>query len=197
MNRLINFSALLQRIFTAVIIFVLLSFASGEKGILWDSARPLTWADFRGQAPGSSASTSRVAMTYSSIALDFEPLSETSYSIHVNCTMEPARSWVYQDKKDEYILRHEQYHFNITECAARKMRKEISGTKFSMKNLQQKIKAIHTSNMEALKAMQDQYDADSRHSINHEEQKKWEEKIDKLMASLEDYANPNVVVMLK
>jgi tetrahydromethanopterin S-methyltransferase subunit B len=45
--------------------------------------------------------------------------------------------------------------------------------------------------------MQIQYDTESNHSQITEQQKKWEQKVDELLKSLDQYTEPTVTVTLR
>jgi hypothetical protein len=73
---------------------------------------------------------------------------------------------------DEYILAHEQLHFDITELHVRKFRRQISDVKVSQ-SLGSVLDKLHLNINKELAAMQNQYDSESNNSINKEAQAKW------------------------
>jgi hypothetical protein len=190
-----NMTAVLSHLAVLGFALLLLSAAEGDNLKLWDPGDKLTWSDFQDKPPASGGI--RAALTNSTIRLDFNQVSERTFTFNVVSAMDRSRSWVYPDRKTDYILAHEQYHFNITEYGARKMRKDLTQAKYTIKNIKSKVMAIQKQDIAALTAMQDEYDKDTRHSINKEQQQQWQEKVDKLLLSLQDYTNPNVTVMVK
>ncbi|SMD35068.1 hypothetical protein SAMN04488029_2322 [Reichenbachiella faecimaris] len=111
--------------------------------------------------------------------------------VNVNSYFHPARSYVYiDDLQNDDLLRHELYHFHITEIWARIFRKEIS-----------KFKDVPTSSMlnktyvyiEAKRnAMQAEYDFDTNHSYLLGKQLKWQVKIDSMLSALSAYENTQI-----
>jgi hypothetical protein len=91
-------------------------------------------------------------------------------------------------KFSDYVLKHEQIHFNICELYARKLRKEILETNFKkVKNVDKEISKIYKDiDQEHLKA-QFKYDSETEHGLNSAKQKVWEDKIEKELLELEKY----------
>src|SRR5690606_27880679 len=108
-----------------------------------------------------------------------------SYSISTNQDQEmkvtytvegffnPAKSWHLPDQVTAQILNHEQAHFDITELHARKLRKRLSGRKFST-NAKSEIEGIYHKVDEERRAMQIRFDKETDHSQNEEKEIAWE-----------------------
>ena len=77
-----------------------------------------------------------------------------------------------KERADDYVLAHEQLHFDITELHVRKLRKQIDGVRVSQ-NLDQILNALHKNINKALTDMQNQYDADTNNSMDKNAQAKW------------------------
>jgi predicted secreted Zn-dependent protease len=93
---------------------------------------------------------------------------------------------------NEYLIRHEKYHFKITEIYARRIKKEIKKIMFFDKT---KIQNIINREKKAERAFQKQYDYDTYHSYVYKQQKKYEKQIDSLLSLLKNYKEP--IVLLK
>jgi hypothetical protein len=97
--------------------------------------------------------------------------------------MDPQKSW----KKRKAVgsndlLKHEQYHFNITEYFARLMNLEIENNNLQDVNeIEDKLLNIRA----ALSEIQKKYDQESMHSLYVANQNLWEFKIDSLLHSFE------------
>lgn len=117
---------------------------------------------------------------------------ETSQNaVKVEALFHPSRSYTFNDNlADKSLLRHELYHFRITEIFARKCRQELSELKQfpSPEMLDQVMDFQKTMERE----MQYRYDDESYHSYIMKEQKRWEKKIDSLLTLSEKYKNPIV-----
>ena len=97
------------------------------------------------------------------------------------------RSWGLH--KTDYILSHEQGHFDLAELFARKLHKEMSNYTFNKKSFQKDLKKIYDSIMKERESTQNQYDKETNHSINKEKQAEWLKKISRMLEELKDYAD--------
>lgn len=154
--------------------FVVQLSAQKEPTIAWDKNTPLTWADFK-DTP--NANTDAAALTASGITFGFSIQRTdgipTSFKTTVECLFYPNKSWYRPDVSNAHILKHEQMHFNITELHTRLFRQQLRKVRVSS-NLRNELNALYKSINETLAVMQNQYDAETNHSINKEKQKEWE-----------------------
>ncbi len=85
------------------------------------------------------------------------------------------KSWVRPDSKSDYLLKHEQLHFDISELYARKLREKLAKVdssklnKDSSKYLNKLYEEVAAERVE----MQDQFDKETDHSKNKETELKW------------------------
>jgi len=162
---------------------------TGDESIPW-SEKPLRWDDFRGKPhPRSNVS----ALTYSGIKYNFEQ-NGNRLTMKVVATFDPEHSWVNNDLATEYVLRHEQLHFDISELHARKLRaalKQISPTTSRPNSDAEKLYDKFTKES---RKYQDRYDAETGHSGNEINQAAWDKKI--TMELNEMKAEEDTVVLL-
>ena len=142
----------------------------------WDENRKLTWADFQGRP---QAGNDFVASTNSGISFSYSFRIENGkldldYSIQSN--FYPKLSWYKRGNVSDYILEHEQTHFDISELFARKLRKKMVETGFSS-NPKKEIDAIYQKNEQERRAFQNRYDAETDHSKNPEAEYIWRELV--------------------
>ena len=176
------------------LVALLLANNKGENVKMWDPSNPLTWQDFKDT---SLANSRRAALTASGIVLDADPTDPTHYTATVYSLMDRNKSWVDVKRKSDYILSHEQYHFDITEYWSRRIKKDISNTHFTTKNFREKIGDIRRQNFKSAHEMEVQYDDETQHSLVKEQQQKWEKRIDGLLKDTEKYADPKIAITLK
>lgn len=161
----------------------LLAQDSDEEVMRWDSNSRLTWADYKAKPePGSDAAA--ITTTYLGIEYNFN---RNGFSYRIHCKFSKNRSWGLH--KTDYILSHEQGHFDIAEIYARKLHKEMSEYKFNNKTYQQDLKAIYDRLMKEKEATQARYDSETNHSINRTKQAEWLRKIQQELDEYVDYAN--------
>jgi hypothetical protein len=133
---------------------------------------PLNWNDFTGKVDPFSQYDASVA---SSVYLEFDSISKIfkAYAAQINVI-----SWARESERSDDLLNHEQYHFNITEYHARLMNKYISENPTENKDyFQAELKNI----LSDANDMQKKYDEETTHSLQHDQQRLWEYKIDSLL----------------
>ncbi|MFD2562031.1 hypothetical protein [Aquimarina rubra] len=153
--------------------------------VTW-SDRPVNWSDFK---QVEEIDDEFDATIFSEIHC---PNTINEDNPLVYAFMDPNQSERLKDSLlDPQLLKHEQYHFNITEYHARLLRKEI---------VQKGEKNITTSSLQDLydtydlerAKMQAAYDEVSEHNTNFKKQRYWELKIDDLLRQTAYYKNPNI-----
>lgn len=173
------------------VLLVFLLFTAGlyaqqpERKILW-SDRPLSWEDFKGppvpeNGYHASANTG-ISYTWSAKILG----DDLDLVYAVQAFFYPDFSWV--SKKNDRLLAHEQLHFDISELHARKLRKALEefkpedykGLKIPLQKIYEKIEAER-------KAMQEQYDLETRHSEDSTAQESWENRISAELKKLKKF----------
>lgn len=93
----------------------------------------------------------------------------------------------------EYVLKHEQIHFDISEVYARTLRKRITETDFKkIKNASLEINKLYQRTLNELLKEETKYDADTEHGINSAKQKVWNEDITQRLKELDTYSGLSV-----
>lgn len=154
-----------------LIIILLLLFSTP---IEWSQCK-LSIADFEAKTaniPGA------VATTASEITLSTVKVNNKVY-YDVKALFFPNDSYFNkQCLEPEYILKHEQIHFDITEYHARLLRIEIQ--KYQGKSIDhlERVIYLYDSLVVEWGKMQQRYDSETNNSINREKQKEWQLFID-------------------
>lgn len=169
------------------ILFLFVGLSSNEETLTWNDARKLTWEDFKASPnPNSDA----VALTASGITFGYSVKTTgkriIDYSTSVEAHFYPNKSWYLSEKADDYILAHEQLHFDITELYVRKFRAQLERLVVNQ-NIKIQMNQIHVAINEALDKTQKTYDEHTNHSINVEAQEYWENYIKEELKKLEKY----------
>ena len=139
--------------------------------------RKLDWYDFQGPIPISSEFD---ALTNSAISLAYEGES-TSLTFTIETIFDLFGSWKKPGVSD-YVLAHEQVHFDITEYHSRLLRKKLKAHKFkTFASIEGDIRKLFDEAYAKAKKMQVKYDAQTRHSLNKKNQAKWNAKVKKLL----------------
>ncbi len=91
--------------------------------------------------------------------------------------------------KNDYILNHEQKHFDIAEVHARMLNKELKEYTFNSKSVNKDINRIYNNVMKQHVTAQKQYDLQTRHSLDSVKQQEWDAKISSLLNEYEKFAD--------
>ena len=162
----------MMRLTLLLLILFLSSTSRTQTNILeWESGHPLSWRDFR--APVDQGSM-HAAATYSGVQYTYKYTSDPDlkFSFDAVSFFDKNRSWKNPDRINEYILAHEQLHFDISELHARMLRKAFAEKIFS-ERFEKEIKSIYEQNNASRRKMQTQYDDETDHSKNAEAQARW------------------------
>ncbi|MEI9810326.1 MAG: DUF922 domain-containing protein [Bacteroidota bacterium] len=157
-----------------------ISFAqeSNEELIDWKAGQRLVWNDYKAN-PDEGSDAAALTATYLGIEYTID---EKGLGWKIQCRFSKTRSW--GKSKTDYILQHEQGHFDIAEIFARKLNKKLSEYKFDKNGYKKDLKKIYDSVTGEKENLQDQYDKETDHSRKKEEQARWIKKIDELLKEL-------------
>ncbi len=91
--------------------------------------------------------------------------------------------------KTDYILAHEQGHFDITEIFARKLNEALQNYDFNKRTFKNDISEIYQSIVRQKEEFQKMYDGETDHSRKRKAQYEGLEKIQSLLDETEHYAS--------
>lgn len=153
-----------------------------EEVLPWSTGRLLTWDDFR-SAPRRN--TDAVALTSTTLGISYQ-VKNNVLTYHITCDFSKVKSWGLV--KTDYILAHEQAHFDITEIYARKLYQALQHYRFNRYTYKQDLSNIYNEIVAGKEAMQAAYDGQSDHSRDRKQQKEWLARIDGLLAETAPFA---------
>jgi len=158
--------------------------AQNADSIYWSAGRKLKWENFKGKPdPG----TRLLAMTQAGIGYEVA-CDNGKLDFKVTCYFNVNDSWA-KEKDSDQLLSHEQFHFDITELYARKLRKKLSELSDPCGKNIKELNKIYEANFNECAREQDLYDKETNHSLDREKQKAWEEKIAKELKALEKFTS--------
>ena len=172
-----------RSLFLATLILPLLIISRyDEDFIKWSENRKLTWDDFKAppQKIGNTA-----AMTTTHLGFSYN-MKNGNVTYLIDCRFEKNKSWGLV--KNDWILKHEQGHFDIAEIYARKLNKAINEYQFDRLSFQKDLDAIYRSVVSQKESFQHQYDEETDHSRNRESQEEWFKKIEKELKEHKSWA---------
>jgi hypothetical protein len=157
---------------SAFVLPLLLFLRFEEDFIKWQENRKLTWDDFKA-APVKLGNTA--AMTTTHLGFSYNVVNgKVTYKI--DCRFEKNKSWGLV--KNDWILKHEQGHFDIAEIFARKLNKSVYEYQFNKSTFQKDLDAIYKSVVDEKEKFQQLYDNETDYSRNKSQQEGWFKKIE-------------------
>ena len=168
--------------------------SDSEKDIIvWNKDRLLTWDDFKGKPAKRFA----VASTNYDIIKTIDPINGDTTKVITRAVFYCNKSWKKKSWIDETVLAHEQRHFDIVELYARKLRKLIRHHNYSsVSELKSKSDSLYAIIDKEMDVYQDKYDTETEGSMNGDQQRIWNEKIENQITELNKYADTLYLVLL-
>jgi hypothetical protein len=154
-----------------------------EDGIVWQAERRLSWDDFQSE---TNPREPLHAMTSTNIEVQAHCYG-SQMQFDVKCVFKTKDSWS-KNKKSERLLAHEQMHFDLTEVHARRLRQKLAQSTGLCGSDKGRFSKIVEGYFTDWKAEQDQYDLESNHGLNQEQQLNWENKIARRLETLSPFA---------
>ncbi len=166
-------------------IFRVPDFRKHEQEIQWSSDRKLSWVDFKG-TPMIVSNSNVGAESFCGFGFQSNYVTAfTKTKIFVNATFDCHLSWVREDQKhNDKLLKHEQFHFNLSEVYARKLRKRFSEAHLNAGNINTEANTIFKQVYVKYLTRQELYDAETNYGLDKGKQKEWQFNIRQELLSL-------------
>ena len=150
-----------------------------DSTLLWTPARRLTWADFR----GTPAPTEKLhALTSADLNVQVA-CTDDVLKVSVQAIFRLLESWT-KSPDSAPLLRHEQFHFDLTEVHARLLRLSLQKLKMTCRQAQTQLQPLIDAAFVNWQRAQDEYDEDARHGLDKEGQTRWEKQITEQLRAL-------------
>jgi predicted secreted Zn-dependent protease len=182
-------------------VFIFFSIAAQKTaGIEYSPTGPFNWSMFKGKVNTTHLDqwgNHTGAVTVSTLSYTTEVRNHQA-KIKIVALFNPNESWTlypHLEHPDE-ALNHEKRHFDICEIYARKFRQAVSHTQFPQRTFDKEIENIFKQLTTEYRAEQNRYDYETQHSINKEQQAKWNKSIDQQLVNLTQFKDPNLVLSL-
>jgi hypothetical protein len=154
-----------------------------DKVIPWTPSRKLAWDDFLCQPKKEGDA---VASTSTSLGLSYK-VKDNQLTFHITCDFSKEKSW--GALKTDYILAHEQAHFDITELHARRLYEALYHYEFNPAKFKKDIADIYNRIVKEKEDMQEAYDGQTDHSRKKSLQTDWLQRIDSMLTDTEIFSN--------
>jgi hypothetical protein len=151
--------------------------------IQWSSGRKLTWQDYQA-APDSRSGAA--ASTSTQVGFEYH-VRDNKLTYVITCKFSKVKSW--GRYKNDYILSHEQGHFDITEIFTRKFVQALRQYSFNKDSYRNDLRKIYMDNMKEKERFQQDYDRETDYSRIKEQQAAWLKKIERELLALNEFAD--------
>jgi hypothetical protein len=190
-------------VFSFIMVFSLYKFSwnpemqaksfQAEDLIYWSYEVKLSWDDFKAKPDPKNNKT---ALTTAGLSMKTEQLNQQSIEVQIESRFQPQLSWS-KDKENDYLLVHEQKHFDLVEVYARLARKTLTeNNKQPKAKLLKYLEQVFETTQNNLRERQALYDKDTDHSRDSLQQVKWNKQINKDLRDLKDFAETKVSIEL-
>jgi len=146
--------------------------------IYYSLKRPLKWDDFQSKIPSSRFD----AQVYPTIGYE-EHASVTGGIINVGLAIKvclpKSAAWVRARMQNDYILNHEQRHFDIAKIVAEHFKQKINAENLTVNNYEGIINFEYLDTYREMDKLQKQYDDETLHGTDRQAQQQWDLRIDK------------------
>jgi len=150
-----------------------------EYEIVWSPNRKLTWDDFKAQ-PNDTLVAEVGAKSY--LNFGFESSKATAFlnaNTYVKTTFNCSLSWVREDQKqNEELLKHEQYHFNLSEIYGRKLKTFLNEAELNPFKFKEEARKVYNLIYNQYLDRQTNYDLETNHGLAKKQQEEWQQVID-------------------
>ncbi len=153
--------------------------------IVWRADSLLNKDDFKSRSKGA-------AMGFTASGIFLYPSENAGVLVfYVEAIFVKSKSYI--TKYSDYVLKHEQLHFDICELYARKLRQKINEMDFKkVKNVQQVIHNAYTKINTEFGREQEKYDKDTEHGLNAAKQQVWTDDIQKRIKELDAFSGTEI-----
>ena len=150
--------------------------------IKWSAEKRLQWKDYLAEPDTHSGAA---ASTSTQIGFEYH-VRDNNLTYTITCKFSKIKSW--GRYKNDYILSHEQGHFDIAEIFTRKLVKALKEYSFNSSTYRNDLKTIYSDVMKEKERFQQQYDNETDYSRNKPEQEEWLKKISETLSGLKEFA---------
>lgn len=158
--------------------YAILAPTAASPSIPYKKAELLKWNDFNGIPKPLSNEVANTSAGFG-YSMNFRSKGdEALLNIVVTCTFSPNESWVKNDYKNDYILNHEQHHFDIAYIQTMRFIETLKATSFTTKDYKKQIEQLYNQGQIDLGQLQAIYDGETKHSQLNDEQSKWNKKVE-------------------
>jgi Bacterial protein of unknown function (DUF922) len=167
----------------AFLLPLIINASQNEDLIEWSAGRKLKWQDYLA-TPDSRSDAA--ASTSTQIGFEYH-IRDNNPTYSITCKFSKVKSW--GRYKNDYILSHEQGHFDIAEIFTRKFVKLLREYSFDKNTYRNDLRKIYADVIKEKERFQQQYDSETDFSRINEKQAEWLKKIEKMLEEYKGYSD--------
>ncbi|MFC3157445.1 hypothetical protein SAMN05443633_10852 [Chryseobacterium arachidis] len=159
----------------------------GQK-IIWNENVKLNWSNFKSKVNHRSGGNV-VAYTNCGWAYSYVKSSnpKAPIEIEIQTVFNEDKSWKDTKRINDYVLLHEQKHFDVAEVFSRKLRKEVSEKIKTGADFDKYFQAIYNRILREYQNFQKAYDGETRNGIVEEKQSEYNRIIAEELENYKSY----------
>ncbi|SMO83654.1 DUF922 domain-containing protein [Solitalea koreensis] len=146
--------------------------------VFYSFDRPLSWNDFSGK---SRSQNNNAAMSFTGFGYQARISSREDtlrIRIEIMVYFQKSASWVLSGYHTDYVLAHEQLHFDIARIAAENFKNKLKVREdFNYQDADSIMQYEYLEAYREMNKLQDAYDTETRHGLDKEAQAKWQKKV--------------------
>lgn len=159
-----------------------------SQNIYWSENQKLVWDNFKSKTNNLGGST---VVAYTHCGWEYSATTSSDLKVPVKIAIQTVfnenKSWKDVKRINDYVLLHEQKHFDIAEIHARKLRKEVSEKIKTTANYNKFFKTIYAKIASEYKEFQTDYDRITEHGMNKEKQAEYNILITEELNNLKNF----------
>lgn len=142
--------------------------------IYWSENVKLNWDNFKSKV-NNQRGTNVVAYTNCGWIYSYVKSSnpKAPIKIEISTVFNEDKSWKDVKRINDYVLLHEQKHFDVAELYSRKLRKEIAENIKTSSDFDRKFKSIYNRILKEYQDFQRQYDGETKNGILEDKQSEY------------------------
>ncbi|HEX7868482.1 MAG TPA: DUF922 domain-containing protein [Chryseobacterium sp.] len=156
--------------------------------INWSEDQKLVWDNFKSKTNNLGGST---VVAYTHCGWEYSAITSSDPKVPVKIEIQTIfnedKSWKDDKRINDYVLVHEQKHFDIAEIHARKLRKEVSEKIKTTSEYNKFFKTIYAKISSEYKQFQATYDRITEHGMNKKKQAEYNILISEELEKLKNY----------
>lgn len=174
-----------------VLVFILISSTLWSQRIEWKKDKKLVWSNFKSKINNQHG---KDIVAYTHCGWVYSVIKSSSpkgaAKVTINTILNEDKSWKDDKRINDYILNHEQKHFDIAEIFARKIRKEIVEKIKTTSDYDRYFQSMYNRIVNDYKSFQALYDSVTEHGMNKEKQAEYDILISNELEQLKNYQKP-------